>query len=300
MSENTNHLRYIETQIRLGNYHDALESCSKALGVLNDIKLEDKKPTTYKQPWLLKALGHKDIESVNTQRNDSLILEKFKTKIFESLCLFYLHKTEAGVKKLDNTFNEIEKIKNQLYPNYKEDLIKFIDKINEEIQELYLLSNYVNTSRNKQKNENENINIKKYLNLSEDELYIKIGDLITKEVRDSSKILNSRILLLKSNNSILLPQSSDIKNDKLVESHTFGKKLTSALKKSLYNILCNPKDRVGKKYVTVDSIKTLVSGALISIGLKYNAVITPFAALILMFGIETYCEMSKPKEINNT
>lgn len=39
---------------------------------------------------------------------------------------------------------------------------------------------------------------------------------------------------------------------------------------------------------------------MLSIGIKYFPLVAPFIALVVMYGIETYYEMSKPKEINNT
>ncbi len=131
--------------------------------------------------------------------------------------------------------------------------------------------------------------------MSENELLSVIGSLIPIEVKTDSRVFNGKLLLLKSDSKILLPESLKLKNEKEIENLEFGKRLTNALKKSLYNIICDPKDRIGKKYISADSIKKLVSGAILSIGITSYPLIAPFVAFVLLFGIETYCEMSKPK-----
>lgn len=293
-------LNSIETQMRMGDYDIANNLCVTSIADLKQITFEDLgNATTIKIPWIIKAIGGlEDITTPDRTRNSQLILLRMKTRLMQSLILFYNNETELGTNKLDESVREINAIRDKLDINHQNELNKFLERIKTEIKELHLLSAYLESETKNQ--EEQEIDIEQYLKMSEEELYLTIGNLIPSETKVMSKVLDSKILLLVFNNKILIPPSSSLPDEKETENITFGKRFSNALKKSLYNILCDPKDRVGKNYVSIDSLKKLVSASLISIGITKYPMIAPFVALVFMFGIGTYCEMSKPEKINNT
>ncbi len=295
----TKNIDDIENYIRLGNYKDAYNLCELIINDLKDIKIEDLgTSSTIKFPWLLKAIGGlEDISVPNRIRNDQLILLRIQARLMSSLALFYLNETKLGNDKIDSSINEIKLFKDKLYFDYQNKLNEFIKRIKPEIDEIHLISDL--TTQQESSERIKDFELDKYLKMSEEELYQQIGKHIPEEIKNNSKILNGRLVLLESNNIILIPPKA-AKTEKELENITFGKKLSNALKKSLYNILCDPKNRIGKSYVTIDSLKKLVSASVISIGITSYPLVAPFAALVVMYGIDTYCEMSKPKKINDT
>lgn len=145
--------------------------------------------------------------------------------------------------------------------------------------------------------------LKPYLNLSKDKLNEIIGGSISKSAKDIYRSTDYQILLLSKGKDVYIINSGrtsfpehDLSEVVKSENISFGIKLTKALKRSLYNTLCDKDNRVGQSMIDKDKISKLIFNILVSIGITASPIIGSISALILFYGLDVYCDMAKPEK----
>lgn len=136
---------------------------------------------------------------------------------------------------------------------------------------------------------------------NEDEIYLLLGKQIplhTKNILFQVDFFSKK--QLPSAERKLLISSEEMLKDEVV-----GKTVFSSLKRVIYNSLCDPNSEVYKAWFTqglgfvLD--KKYISGAVLAsltgLGIGLKALAVSAVALILRFGLDVYCEHSKPEGV---
>lgn len=250
-------LNLSENEIRLGNYELAQNYAQQIQLKLKNTPVSEKvvsgKRKIVTETFLgIIPLKSKYVDSYSDLRHDDLIVLYLKAKLLESLTLFYQKKTSFGIQKLEDLYLEVKSLRNVLLNEQRIELNRFIDDFNDEIQEVCLLNDFLSLE-NSSTIEDE-IDLAFYSTKTKEELYLLIGERIPENIRENAKIIANKIALLKSGGKILIGPTITEVTETQEENIEFGKKLSNALKKSLYNVLCSPKDRVGKELISNERI----------------------------------------------
>ncbi|QIO06888.1 hypothetical protein [Acinetobacter shaoyimingii] len=138
--------------------------------------------------------------------------------------------------------------------------------------------------------------------LSNDEIYEQIGKYSPQSTKDMIYTVHDYSLKqLPYTQRIMLPSPTQKIDDKEV-----GVTIYEAVKRVLYNSMCNPESEIYKAWFTngltvfLDKkyILTTVISSLTTLGFGVTMIVPSLVALITKFGIEVYCEKNKPLYIS--
>lgn len=290
---------FAEIERNLGNLETAKEYLKKIKHIEFQQIIEQKQE--YIPESFVKKIGMFSVPNLNPKYkkgnvsrviNYNLLVTKIKLGRLESLLLFDEGKPELGNEKIIAIYDEIKLYDEYIPEGLKQEHHRFVNEISKEINQVSLLSEYlgaVSDGDNVVKVSDDDLDI--YLSKSIDELYELIGKQIPDYMKESNRLLEYKAILAISGNKIVLPENTSVNNN----DKKAGITLFDAFKKSLYNIICDPKNRVGKEIISGAKTKDLIAGVLMGVGVKSNTVITAIIALVILFGIETYCLKSKPQ-----
>ncbi|WP_313564500.1 hypothetical protein [Acinetobacter sp.] len=139
--------------------------------------------------------------------------------------------------------------------------------------------------------------------LSDDEIYAEIGRLSPQSTKDLIYVVHDYSLKqLPFTQRVMLPSPNQKIKDKEV-----GVTVYDAVKRVLYNSMCNPESEIYKAwytnglqvFLTKKYILTTVISSLTTLGFGATMVVASLVALITKFGIEVYCEKNKPLYISH-
>ncbi len=172
---------------------------------------------------------------------------------------------------------------------------EIIDRFNQEVA-IATLTGFQDFTVDQDEIEGEAIRI--IQNLTNDEIYEEIGKFSPQSTKDLIYVVHDYSLKqLPFTQRAMLPSP-----DQKIKDKEVGITVYEAVKRVLYNSMCNPESEIykawysnglqvflSKKYI----VATVVS-ALTTIGFGATMIIASLVALITKFGIEVYCEKNKP------
>lgn len=176
---------------------------------------------------------------------------------------------------------------------------KIIERFNQEVA-LATLTGFSEFGIDQDDVEREAIRI--IQTLSDDEIYQQIGKYSPQSTKDMIYTVHDYSLKqLPYTQRVLLPSPTQKVDDKEV-----GLTIYEAVKRVLYNSMCNPESEIYKAWYTngltiflnKKYILTTVVSSLTTLGFGATMIVPFLVALITKFGIEVYCEKNKPLYIS--
>lgn len=134
--------------------------------------------------------------------------------------------------------------------------------------------------------------------LTDDEIFSSIGQRAPKATKDLIFLIHDfSTKQLPSAERLALPSPNQMVMDKEVGITVF-----EAVKRVIYNSLCNPESEIYKTWfnngmqmvLSKGYIKSAVVSCLVNIGFGMSMIASSIIALIMKFGIEVYCTKYKP------
>lgn len=176
---------------------------------------------------------------------------------------------------------------------------EIIDRFNQEVA-IATLTGFHDFTIDQDEVEREAIRI--IQTLTDDEIYEKIGKLSPQSTKDLIYVVHDYSLKqLPFTQRAMLPSP-----DQKVKDKEVGLTVYEAVKRVLYNSMCNPESEIYKAWYTnglqfflnKKYILTTVVGSLTTLAFGATMVVASLVALITKFGIEVYCEKNKPLYIS--
>lgn len=172
---------------------------------------------------------------------------------------------------------------------------EIIDRFNQEVA-IATLTGFHDLTIDQDEVEREAIRI--IQTLSDDEIYAEIGKFSPQSTKDLIYVVHDfSVKQLPFSQRVMLPSP-----DQKVKDKEVGLTVYEAVKRVLYNSMCNPESEIYKAWYTnglqvflnKKYILTAVVGSLTTLGFGATMVVASLVALITKFGIEVYCEKNKP------
>lgn len=172
---------------------------------------------------------------------------------------------------------------------------EIIDRFNQEVA-IATLTGFHDLTIDQDEVEREAIRI--IQTLSDDEIYAEIGKFSPQSTKDLIYVVHDfSVKQLPFSQRVMLPSP-----DQKVKDKEVGLTVYEAVKRVLYNSMCNPESEIYKAWYTnglqvflnKKYILTAVVGSLTTLGFGATMVVASLVALITKFGIDVYCEKNKP------